>query len=49
MLKLYTVWIPKLLTDDHRQKGVESAKCILNKLNSLGESAPNRYWVEDET
>ena len=49
MRKLCSVWIPKLLNDDHRQKRMESAKCILNELSSLGDNAPSRYCVEDET
>ena len=49
MRRLCSVWVPKLLSDDHRKKRVESAKCILNELSNLGECAPSRYCVEDET
>ena len=49
MRRLCSVWVPKLLSDDHRKKRVESAKYILNELSNLGECAPSRYCLEDET
>ena len=46
MRKLCSVWIPRLLNDDQRKKRVESAKCVFNELNGLGDNAPSKYCVK---